>query len=526
MLVGALIASVFAHGMWAVAMVYQVRGLGGGPAELSVVATATSLGLVALVLLGGIAADRLSCRRIVIAVEVLSLAVMGTTALLALTGALQLWHLGVVGFLVGAGAAFFFPAYSALLPRMLPADDLLAANGVEGTMRPVLQTAAGPAAAGILVASLSPAHAILGIACCHLVAVVGLNFITRDPAYDTHGEGHRTGPPPAAGADGRDTAGEAGARQRYDGEQAVGPEEAPWSAEESGDPQGRTAHPATVSTAPSTGAIPIVATSPTVYREGVDGDSGAHAAPAHAAPGPSAPPTAAGAARDGGGPGTPPADGPSIGTVHRQSVLADLREGFAYAVETPWLLWTLIFAVISVLSFMGPIEVLLPFVVSDRLGGDAQMFGFVLASFGLGSAVGSMLTASLPLPRRYLTVMVGVWAFGTIPLVVVGFVTSFWVLAGAIFVVGVTSAVGNVIWGTLLQRRVPARMLGRISSLDFFVSLALMPVSMAVAGPLGEVVPLSVIFAVAAFVSPVVGAIAWFAGRMHQDELTHPLRRI
>ncbi|GAA3704957.1 hypothetical protein GCM10022377_18270 [Zhihengliuella alba] len=511
-LVSALIASVFAHGMWAVAMVYQVRALGGGPAELSVVATATSLGLVALVLLGGIAADRLSCRRIVIAVEVLSLAVMATTALLALTGALQLWHLGVVGFLVGAGAAFFFPAYSALLPRMLPADDLLAANGVEGTMRPVLQTAAGPAAAGILVASLSPAHAILGIACCHLVAVVGLNFITRNPAYDTHGGAHDVAGAPAE------------------------------------------AQPATSGAAPSTGAIPIVATSPNVYREAPadpadpddaapDGDGppameDAPRAGASAEAGASAPaaspdeapsPDEAASAGTAAGPDAPHHTAPHHTaphhTGHRQSVLADLREGFAYAVETPWLLWTLIFAVISVLSFMGPIEVLLPFVVSDRLGGDAQMFGFVLASFGLGSALGSMLTASLPLPRRYLTVMVGVWAFGTIPLVVAGFVTSFWVLAGAIFVVGVTSAVGNVIWGTLLQRRVPARMLGRISSLDFFVSLALMPVSMAVAGPVGEVVPLSVIFAVAAFVSPVVGAIAWFAGRMHQDELTHPLRR-
>jgi hypothetical protein len=42
-----------------------------------------------------------------------------------------------------------------------------------------------------------------------------------------------------------------------------------------------------------------------------------------------------------------------------------------------------------------------------------------------------------------------------------------------------------VIWGTLLQRRVPPHLLGRVSSLDFFVSLALMPVSMALAGPAG-----------------------------------------
>ena len=59
----------------------------------------------------------------------------------------------------------------------------------------------------------------------------------------------------------------------------------------------------------------------------------------------------------------------------------------------------------------------------------------------------------------------------------------------ALFVVGVADGAGMVIWGTLFRRRVPAAMLGRVSSLDFFVSLAFMPVSMAVAGPLSKVVP-------------------------------------
>ncbi|WP_102159341.1 MFS transporter [Zhihengliuella halotolerans] len=467
-LVSAMIASVFAHGMWAVAMVYQVRELGGGPAQLSIVATASSLGLVTLVLLGGITADRLSCRRIIIAVEALSLVVMTTAAVLAVTGAIQLWHLSVVGFLGGAGAAFFYPAYSALLPRMLPAADLLAANGVEGTMRPVLQTAAGPAAAGMIVAALSPGHAIVGIAACHLVALVGLRFISRNPAYDTHGE-HTL------------------AEHQHDG----------------GAEQPATA----VSAAPSTGALPVVAPSTGALPV---------VAPARTESGP----------EPGSGPAEEPAAEPDAEPARRPSMLGDMREGFAYTLATPWLKWTLIFAVISVVSFIGPIEVLLPFIVSDRLDGDAQTFGFVLAAFGIGSAVGSIITASLRLPRRYLSVMVLVWGFGTAPLAVVGFVTEVWHLFAAVFVVGVTGAVGNVIWGTLLQRRVPARMLGRISSLDFFVSLALMPVSMAVAGPLGEIVPLWVLFFVAAFVSPVVGVIAWLAGRMREDELAHPLRSV
>ncbi|MBV1778106.1 MFS transporter [Paeniglutamicibacter sp. ABSL32-1] len=397
----AMAISVFAHGMWAVAMVYQVKHLGGGPAQLSVVATATSLGLLGFVLIGGITADRVSCRKIIILVEAVSLAVMTTVAVLALTGAMELWHLAVAGFIQGAGAAFFFPAYSALLPRILPAEDLLAANGMEGMFRPVLQQAAGPAIAGVLVASFNPAMAVIGIAACHLVAFLVLNMLGHHKAYDAHLEPNQK----------------------------------------------------------------------------------------------------------------------------RPSVLADLREAVGYTVGTPWLLWTLLFAVISVLSFIGPIEVLLPFVVEDQLGGDAKTFGFMLAAYGIGSAIGSMVTSSFPLPRRYLTFMIMFWGFGTLPLALIGLTSTPLALAIIMVIPGITGGLGQVIWGTLLQRRVPHHMLGRISSLDFFVSLALMPVSMALAGPLAEVIPLWMIFVVAGVASPVIGVVAWFAGRMYRDEIEHPLDR-
>ena len=69
-------------------------------------------------------------------------------------------------------------------------------------------------------------------------------------------------------------------------------------------------------------------------------------------------------------------------------------------------------------------------------------------------------------------------------------------MAVATFVIGVTDGAGMVIWGTLLQRRVPREMLGRVSSLDFFVSLAFMPVSFAIVGPLSKVVSMETIFLV------------------------------
>jgi MFS family permease len=320
---------------------------------------------------------------------------------------LQLWHVAAGAFMLGVGAAFFFPAYSAILPRILPAEDLLAANGMEGSMRPVLQQAAGPAVAGIVVAALSPSHAVTAVALCHLSAFIILNFLGQ------HGL--------AAPVNGTDDAG---------------------------------------------GAI--------------------------------------------------------RGT---RSFFQDLREGVSYTLRTPWLLWTLIWACISVLFLIGPIEVLLPFVVRDQLGGDSSMFGFLLAVGGVGAALGSLLTASLRLPRRYLTVMMVSWGAGSLPLAAVGIMDNFWVIAVSLFIWGATGSVGMVIWGTLLQRRVPPHLLGRVSSLDFFVSLALMPVSMALAGPAAEVLPIWLIFVVAGGVCPVMAVIAMTVARMSDDELAHPLDR-
>ena len=205
------------------------------------------------------------------------------------------------------------------------------------------------------------------------------------------------------------------------------------------------------------------------------------------------------------------------------SPLRDLKEGFGYLVRTGWLFATLAFATIYVLLILGPIEVLLPFAVRDQAGGGPAEFAVVIAGYGTGGAVGSILVSSLRLPRRYLTVMLLCWGAGVLPLAVIGFAEQVWLMAAASFVVGVTDAAATVIWGTLLQRRVPTRLLGRVSSLDFFVSLAFMPVSMAVAGPVGEAVGIPLVFLVVGVVPVFLAVIALLAWRLPRDEIAHPL---
>jgi MFS family permease len=187
-------------------------------------------------------------------------------------------------------------------------------------------------------------------------------------------------------------------------------------------------------------------------------------------------------------------------------------------------LWaTLLFALALVLFIIGPLEILLPFAIRDNLSGDAGDYGLALAAFGIGGAAGALVISSGRLPRRYLTVMILMWGLGSLPFAVVGLVGALWVVCLALSVVGATYSAAMVIWGTLLQRRVPDGLRGRVSSLDFFVSLALMPVSMAIAGPAGAAFGLTAVFLVAGIVPVFLAVAAILLPRLDRDELAHPL---
>jgi len=389
---------VFGTGMWTIVMVFQVLALDDSPLALSAVATGMSLGLFLFSILGGVVADRFSKRTIIITVQGLTAAMMTGVAALSLTGSIELWHVGAASFVMGAGSAFFYPAYSAYLPQVLPPEQLLAANGLEGALRPSMGQGLGPAAGGVVVGMFFPAAGAIIVASSYAIAFVITLFL----------------------------------RHKDEPVQSTSPEE-------------------------------------------------------------------------------------------RTSVWSDIRTGVKYVTQTRWLLWTLIFGSSLALIIQGPIEVLLPFLTRERFEEAEATFGFLLAAYGIGGAVGSLVVSSLKLPRRYLTFMILCWGGGTLPLVVIGAADNLFVMLAALFTVGATTGAGVVIWGTLLQRLVPLEMIGRVASLDFFVSIAFMPVSIAIAGPLSMLVPIPMIFMIAGIVPPVLAVVALWAGRMRAVERTHQL---
>lgn len=396
----ALLLSTFASGVWTVALVWEVIRMGGGPAQLSVVATSSAVGILLPALLGGVVADRVPQKRILLGVATIELAGISTVALLSAVGATQIWHLSAVCFLTGVGMAFYYPAYSAWLPSLVPESDLQAVNGFEGMVRPTIGQAVGPGTAGLVVGAMSPAAALTVAAIACLAGLAALTAVPLTPV-----------------------------RRDPDAERQA----------------------------------PI------------------------------------------------------------RAVAHDVAEGFGYMMRTPWLLATLVFASLMILVMMGPMEVLVPFLMKDRLGGGPGSHAMVLAAFGIGGAVGSFAMASIKMPRRYLTVMIMTWGVGCLPFVLIGRATGIWQVVASALVLGVLFSAPMVIWGTLLQRRVPAGLLGRVASLDFFISASLMPVSMALAGPVSEAIGLRTTFLIAGVVPIIVAVVAITWAKLPADEKANPL---
>lgn len=408
LLASGLILAMFGDGIWTIAVIWQVIALGGGPGQVSLATGVAAVGMLVSTLAGGVLADRVSQRHIMVGLEVTKMLAFGAVGVASVAGVLDLWMVVAASLLAGVTMGMYYPAYSALLPGVVSASELQAANGIEGFFRPVVFQAVGPMIAGAIIGATAPGQAVVLAAVASVAS--GFCYLLMTPVTS-----RRLGEPESSEAE--------------------------------------------------------------IAR------------------------TSAGA----GG------------------VVVDLVEGFVYMIRTPWLWGTLFFACVLVLATMGPIEVLVPFALRERIDGGASQHAWVLAGFGIGAAATSLVFASLPMPRRYLTVMFGIWSFSSVPLVLMGVADATWMFVAAGVGMGVMFDGPMVLWGTLLQRRVPPALLGRIASLDFFVSVALMPVSMAIAAPVSAAIGLTATFVLAGLLPVPIAWGFYLAARMWRDEIENPL---
>ena len=144
--------SLVGDGVFLIAIAWESYVLWNAPAALSIVGIAMTVPTIVFLLLGGILSDRYDRRKVMACADGLRAAAVAVLAVLVLSDALHFWHLvGLVAF-YGAGTAFFAPAFEAIVPDLLPAGELSAANALDQFVRPIALRLVGPVVGGGLLA--------------------------------------------------------------------------------------------------------------------------------------------------------------------------------------------------------------------------------------------------------------------------------------------------------------------------------------------------------------------------------------
>jgi len=351
--------SLVGDGIFLVAMAWQAYDLWNAPAALSILGIGMTIPTIAFLLPAGVLSDRLDRRLIMLTADVGRALVVATLAGLSIAGVLTFWQLVVLVGLYGIGTAFFIPAFDAIVPDVVPDDDLPAANALDQFVRPIALRLLGPALGGVLVAAFGPGVAF---------AVDAASFVASTVAVFLM-------------------------------------------------------HP------------------PSVVR-----------------------------------------------SQHAESSLGAIREGLRFVRRRVWLWGTLLSAAFAYLAFLGPAEVLLPYVVKNDLHASAGQLGLVFAAGGIGAVGSALLMGQLGHPRRDVTVMYATWTLATLAVAGYGLATASWQLMVACLLFNALETAGTIVWATIKQRHVPASMLGRVSSLDWLISIGLLPLSFALTAPVADLV--------------------------------------
>jgi MFS family permease len=356
-----LSVSMIGDGIYFVAIAWQVYELSNDPKALSIVGFAWMAPQVALLLVGGVLADRYPRRRLLLTADAIRFAALAALAALALSDALALWHVVLLVAVYGCGEALFSPAFNSIVPELVPDEQLVQANALDQVVRPLAFRLIGPAVGGLIVGVAGAGLAFAIDACTFLVSAAALLAMRHRGTTRRAGRGVRR-------------------------------------------------------------------------------------------------------------------------------VIGELREGLEFTRSQTWLWATLAAAALALLCFWGPMEVLLPYLVKNELGGGASAYGLVVAGGGLGAITASVALGQRGLPRRLVLAMYLFWALGSGLMALIGVVTASWQAALVYFVMSAGLASGLIIWVTLLQRHVPPELLGRVTSLDWFVSVSLVPLSFLLVAPVSAAI--------------------------------------
>ncbi len=175
LVVGQGVSSI-GDGVAPVALSFAVLGLTGSVRDLGVILAARSLPLVVFVLFGGVLADRLPRKVMMLSSDLVRAGAQGASAVLLLSGTARVWELAVLQAVYGAASAFFGPASTGIVPEVVAAEDLQDANSAMGVAEN-LSSVVGPALGGVLVVAVGAGWGLAFDAAAFLVSAVSLQLM-------------------------------------------------------------------------------------------------------------------------------------------------------------------------------------------------------------------------------------------------------------------------------------------------------------------------------------------------------------
>jgi Na+/melibiose symporter-like transporter len=175
--------------------------------------------------------------------------------------------------------------------------------------------------------------------------------------------------------------------------------------------------------------------------------------------------------------------------AEKSSVVKDIVQGVRFVWHAPALRVILLVSMGLNLLIVGPIDVGLPYLAYARLPEGAVAFGLIMSAFGGGSLIGLLAAMLLPRlrPAHFGTIVLLLVASSGLSVAGLAFTSSTPAVLVMGFITGSILGYTNVSMLTWAQRRIPRALMGRVMSLLVFASVALMPISIAVAGVFVEV---------------------------------------
>jgi MFS family permease len=366
--------------VYLIAIAWWVVETTGSAAAMAAVLIAGLIPTLLLLLLGGVAVDRWSRARLMFVSDVARGLLVGSAAILAAAGLLAMPLLLALAACFGAVDAFFEPAYTAIVPQLVPIELRPSANSLTELSRRLARVG-GPALGAVVVAVASVPTAFALDSVSFGLSAVGMLVISR-----------RVGTTP--------------------------PHEAP---------------------------------------------------------------------------GNP---------------LQDVREGLQAVFAVPWLWITILVATVANITLAGPLDAVMPVLVTRHLGGGVALLGGLDALAGVGSVCAAVWLGSRSRLRHRGLLIYLPWIACALAIAALGLPISVAAAGALMLAIGVALTTVGLVWTNALQEFVPENLLGRVSSIDFLGSAALIPIGFVGAGVMADLTGPALVFCAGGLVTAALVAAA------------------